>query len=72
MNEETLDWSQLHHKDPQGRVFGPRFINLYATDLELKTCQIKQYANDTVLLTSDCDLDICTNSLEHSIEVILE
>ena len=62
VNDETSDWIQLHHGVPQGTILGPLLFNLYLNDLELKTCEIIQYADDTVLLTSHCDLDVCKKS----------
>ena len=72
MNDKTSDWIQLNHGVPQGTVLGPLLFNLYGNDLELKTCEIIQYADDTVLLTSHYDLDVRKKSLEHSIEDILD
>ena len=66
------DWIQLHRGVPQVTVPGPLLFNLYVNDLELKTCEIIQYADDTVILTSYCDHDICKKSLEHSKEVKLD
>ena len=57
---------------PRVTVLGPILFNLYVNDLELKTCEIIQYADNTVLLTSHCDLESCKKSLHHSIEVILD
>ena len=72
MNVETSDWIQLHHKVRHGTVLGLLLINLYVNYIELKTCEIIQYDDDTVLLTSHCELEFCKKPLERSIEVILD
>ena len=72
VNDETSDWIQLDHGVPQGRVLATLLFNLYVNDLELRTCEIIQHADDTVLLTSQYDPDICKKSLEHSIEEALD
>ena len=69
VNDDNSDLIQFHPEVTQSTVLGPLLFNLYLNNLELKTFENLQHA--TVLLTSDCDLDICKNSYEHSIEVIL-
>ena len=70
VNDETADWIQLHHGLPQGTIIGPLLFSLYVNDLEQKTREIIQYADDTVPLTSHCDVHVCKKSPEHSIEDI--
>ena len=69
VNDDNSDLIQFHPEVTQSTVLGPLLSNLYVNNLELKTFENLQHA--TVLLTSDCDIDICKNSNEHSIEVIL-
>ena len=69
--DENLDWISSHHAVLQGTVLGLLLFNLYVNDLKLKLCEINQYADNTVLLTSHSDLDDCKKSPEYLIEDIL-
>ena len=57
---------------PQCTVLVPFSFHHHMIDLEPKTSEINQYVDNTVRVTSHCDLDCCYKSLEHSKEVLLE
>ena len=72
VKDNILDWIQSHYGVPQSRVLGLLLFNRYVNDLKPKTFEINQYADNTVLLTSYCDLDVCEKSPEYSIEDTLD
>ena len=54
---------------PQRTVLGPLFLfNLYVNDLKFLPCETKQFADDTVLLSSHDELLKLKDELEKAIE----
>lgn len=50
---------------PQGAVLSPTLFNIYTADFPRhKNCRFAQYADDTVIFTSDMDIHIAYNNLQ--------
>ena len=69
------DWIQFYQGVPHGTILGPLLFNLYINDLRLKIpidCQLVQYADDTLIFTSNHVLLKAKNDLEKALTLIID
>ena len=55
--DTSSDWQEVRRGVPEGSVLGPMFLNIFINDLflQIKTVQLKMYADDGQLYTADTD-----------------
>ena len=63
VNHVESDWIGLYQVVPQGTILGPFLFNLYINELNKQIhadTKIIQYADDTIILTYNTDLNLAT------------
>ena len=68
-NDTYSDFQNISQGVPQGSVLGPLFYIIYANDLSkiVKNCEMALYADDTVLYTSNKNVDVSVHKLQEDI-----
>jgi hypothetical protein len=58
---------------PQGSILGPVLFNLYMSDIPIpEEASLALYADDTVILCQDSDIHEASNTLQTSIDVLID
>ena len=73
-NNVYSDYQNITQGVPQGSVLGPLFYIVYANDLSkiVKKCKIAMFADDTVLYTSNKNVDVSVANLQEDIDSLAE
>ena len=73
LNGQFSEYTQIESGVPQGSVLGPLLFLIYINDLEkgLK-CNVKFYADDTMLYSIVQNAATCAAYLNHDLEIIRE
>ena len=71
----TSDWIELYQGVPQGTVLGPLLFNIYVNSLHTcidNKCTVVQYADDTMVFTSNKKIESAVESLELNVNSICD
>ena len=69
------DWTQLYQGVPQGTVLGPLLSNIHVNDMQqsvIESCNLIQYADDTMIFSSHNDLTEARNNIQQTIECLVK
>ena len=71
LNGQSSSWGDISAGVPQGSILGPLFFFVYINDLsEDWKCNVKLFADDTLLFTVVQDSDSAANDMNHDFELI--
>ena len=71
LNGQSSSWGDISAGVPQGSILGPLFFFVYINDLtEDLMCNVKLFADDTLLFTVVQDSNSAANGMNHDLELI--